>query len=346
MVVEFLHLTGLLAPNSGGWAKLKKDILANQEYLEAVGHVLGSQEHSSDTVKKAVALISPNPELFLRNWNQSAPRPENKVTALYPGHGMGLEDAQKLEESINELRLAASRLSVDEEERILPKVLEMQNYLGHKEQAQIRALKGDLEAADERLKNKNWIIENLSQELEVTKSLLGALSARYSTARLELQIIKTQHNSTSKDAEQRITELTANLQDTEAQLTNEKEISERLTGENESIKSELELSVKEREALDHKLKEAKTAISKRDDKLKRTIRQLEEEQSKREDIEKKHDKVSKINSSLEELCKTQEEAFKRKEKALEEALGELHNLKAMRDAIFNLSKSGATAGSG
>lgn len=363
LAVEFLSLVHLLVSNesssSKGWSKVKEELMSNNEVMQAVAAVLRSNEHRGCVSKKAVAIMALRPEYqFTKSPNadhqpgQTTQSQHQQRTPELADNYMSADQSLRLEQSIEQLSAAASRLTVaEEEERILPEVLQLQLYLANKEQAQIRALRGDIEAADERLRNKVWLIENLNQELKTSQHLLHLAASRYSAARAELDHIRTQHSSFSMISQTRAQELEDQLADSEQQLARHLEQAARLKDNYEQtsqelakVKAEYEVAANDRVVQAQQIKDLKMAVSKRDDKLKRTMKQLEEEQSKREEVERKVEKLEKLNQSLETLTRNQEEAFNKKEKALEETTRQLQEMKTIRDAIFNLSKG--TAGSG
>jgi len=362
LAVEFLSLVNLLVSNesssSKGWSKVKEELMSNNEVMQAVAAVLRSNEHRGCVSKKAVAIMALRPEYqFTKSPNVDhqpgqTTQSQHQRTPELADNYMSADQSLRLEQSIEQLSAAASRLTVaEEEERILPEVLQLQLYLANKEQAQIRALRGDIEAADERLRNKVWLIENLNQELKTSQHLLHLAASRYSAARAELDHIRTQHSSFSMISQTRAQELEDQLADSEQQLARHQEQAARLKDNYEQtsqelakVKAEYEVAANDRVVQAQQIKDLKMAVSKRDDKLKRTMKQLEEEQSKREEVERKVEKLEKLNQSLETLTRNQEEAFNKKEKALEETTRQLQEMKTIRDAIFNLSKG--TAGSG
>ena len=171
---------------------------------------------------------------------------------------------------------------------------------------------------------------------------------RYSAGQEELASIRTQQLTYTKDTDFKIEELTRELSRTKQHMQKEIENSAaRIAEEQENNKKMLEKMRKERDQLmtesDQKLAELKAALTKSHDKLRKTMKLLEEEQARREVVEKKNEKLEKREQSLDTLTRNQEEALNKKEKLLQDAQRELHELKTIRDAIFNLSKAGPSA---
>merc|ERR1719244_1620150 len=140
----------------------------------------------------------------------------------------------------------------------------MQAYLSQNDEVHIRNLRKQLEAADEQLKYKTWVVESLHRKLDCYKYLGNISATRYETARKECENIKLQHSATSKDAESSICQLKQKLQTTKSELDQSTEQNNKLTMEQERLSRELEREkstnlalVKEREVQDHTIKEVK-----------------------------------------------------------------------------------------
>ena len=127
------------------------------------------------------------------------------------------------------------------------------------------------------------------------------------------------------------------IENSAARIAEEQDINKKMT---EKMRQEHDQLMTES---NHKMAELKSALTKSHDKLKKTMKLLEEEQARREVVEKKNEKLEKRELSLGTLARNQEEALNKKEKLLQDAQRELHELKTIRDAIFNLSKAGPAA---
>ena len=82
-------------------------------------------------------------------------------------------------------------------------------------------------------------------------------------------------------------------------------------------------------------------ITKREEKLRKKERQLEEEMTEREKLEKEVDRLTKEVASLQSLTKRQEQALAKKDKMLQENGEELNEMRRIHEQIFNLSKKTA-----
>ncbi len=85
--------------------------------------------------------------------------------------------------------------------------------------------------------------------------------------------------------------------------------------------------------------ELAAALEKREEKLRKKDRLLEEEQSRRERTESELDAARKEIASLQALTKRQEQALAKKEKQLTDQTQEMAQLRKIHDQIFSLSKS-------
>ena len=79
-------------------------------------------------------------------------------------------------------------------------------------------------------------------------------------------------------------------------------------------------------------------VTRREEKLKKKDKLIQEETEAREKYEKKLDDAEKELTSLKQLTKRQETAIQKKDKQIQEQLEELSSSRAIQEQIFNLSK--------
>lgn len=79
-------------------------------------------------------------------------------------------------------------------------------------------------------------------------------------------------------------------------------------------------------------------LTKREEKLRKKERQIEEDLVEREKLEKEVEKLNREMSSLQSLTKGQEQALAKKDKQLQDNQEELGELRRIHEQIFNLSK--------
>ena len=85
--------------------------------------------------------------------------------------------------------------------------------------------------------------------------------------------------------------------------------------------------------------ELAVVVQKKEDKLKKKERALEEEITQKEIKDKENEELRGQCASLETLTKRLEQALAKKEKQLKESEDELKEVRRIQDQIFNLSKS-------
>ena len=79
-------------------------------------------------------------------------------------------------------------------------------------------------------------------------------------------------------------------------------------------------------------------LTKREEKLKRKEKQIQEESDVKEKQAKELDTVKQELISLKQLTKRQEQALTKKEKQIQEQAEEISSFKTIQEQIFNLSK--------
>lgn len=315
--------------------------MESEDVIASVKEALYATDLDQEVADKAVKIISGNTDKFLSKFRAAKPQLSEER------HRINVDgiDPLRLESVMEDLRLATSTRGGDS---ILSQALQLQLSLGQREQTQIKVLRSSLEASNESARNLTLVVNSLSQELEEVKLMLNLVSARYSAGQEELAGIRTQQLTFTKDTDLKIEELTRDLsrakqhvqkeiENSAARIAEEQDINKKMT---EKMRQEHDQLMTES---NHKMAELKSALTKSHDKLKKTMKLLEEEQARREVVEKKNEKLEKRELSLGTLTRNQEEALNKKEKLLQDAQRELHELKTIRDAIFNLSKASPAA---
>jgi len=79
-------------------------------------------------------------------------------------------------------------------------------------------------------------------------------------------------------------------------------------------------------------------LTKREEKLRKKERQIEDELIEREKLEKEVERLAREVTSLQNLTKGQEQALSKKDKQLLDNQDELAELRRIHEQIFNLSK--------
>lgn len=81
-----------------------------------------------------------------------------------------------------------------------------------------------------------------------------------------------------------------------------------------------------------------TTLTKREEKLKRKEKQIQDESDIKEKQAKELDTIRQELGSLKQLTKRQEQALTKKEKQIQEQAEEINSFKTIQEQIFNLSK--------
>ena len=87
-----------------------------------------------------------------------------------------------------------------------------------------------------------------------------------------------------------------------------------------------------------KFSDLQATLTKREEKLKRKEKQIQEESDIKEKQAKELETSRQEVISLKQLTKRQEEALEKKERKIQEQADENNSLKTLQEQIFNLSK--------
>ena len=168
------------------------------------------------------------------------------------------------------------------------------------ERSQTAHLMAALSAADERLAAQNLALLEREEELRSVEKLVARLVARLGATKEELEDMRSQHGELSREADITRDKLARELDDLQGQvddLTVEKQnVSEKVVkykSQVVSLTKDLEQYQENQDQLEKKLKqelkmkeEVSVKLSKKEDKLRKKERLLEEEMTNRERAEK------------------------------------------------------------
>jgi len=318
--------------------------------MEAIGQAVKESLLTEDELKNAVdIMVGTNNSALLGVSSKTPQQASGGFSVGGPEFSYTLPDySQKLQQCLEDITVATASLNVEEETRILPQVLQIQNFNRQEDRKMIRNLTASLTAAEENVRNKSWTIQSMTSQIDNLHYQLNVVGGRFAAARAENEMIRSQHDSTNIQAKDKIEQLSGQLKQTTNDLESERKQSsdaaqnyDRLKSDFVKMKTELQTLIQDREIQETALKDAKAALHKRDEKIKKDLKQMDELQTQMEKSSKKIEKLEKSNKSLETLTAGQEEALKKKDKQLEGMLKEVEELKRLRDTIFNLSKSTA-----
>jgi len=350
--VNLYSLCSSLSTATTSWTTAFNNIQTNATMMKAIAQAVKESLLGNDDIKTGVNILaaSNNSTLLAESTNSSQQQNGARFSADIAGSAefsYTLPDySQKLQQCLDDITSATARLTVEEEERILPQILEIQNFNRQEDKKIIKNLEASLAAAELNITNKTWTIQSMTSQMDNLHYQLAAVAGRFAAARAENETIRSQHDSTNVQSKGEIEKLSMELKKTtsdleaECQKTSEAADNyERLKTDFNKMKNELQTLIKDREIQETALKDAKAALHKRDEKIKKELKQMDELQTKMEKSSKKIEKLEKSNKSLETLTSGQEEALKKKDKQLEALQRENEELKRIRDTIFNLSKS-------
>merc|ERR1712098_604514 len=261
---------------------------------------------------------------------------------------LSLEQMTNIENLIENVENAMNKLELGD---VVSDVLQLADVRRGYERRQISHLNGALAAADQRLANQNLALLEREEQIRKLERIVSGLVSKHSATTEESRDIRTQHTDLSREADMTRDRLARELEDTRGHV-------EALTGEREALSEkvvkyknqvvglseDLQQYRDNQEQLEKRLKqeiklkeEVSVSLGKREEKLKKKEKQLDEEMSARERLEKETDDLKRQCSSLETLTKRQEQALSKKEKQLQDQTEEMKEMKKIQDAIFNLS---------
>jgi len=345
--VEMLMLSSILAEVDQGWRTVNGDLINDKERINLVLHAVRSPSTENQVLKKALALLN-NLDLNLDYLEAETEEDNSERSKLIEGNDLSVEQMTNIENLIENVENAVTKLEIGD---AVSDVLQLADVRRGYERRQISYLNEALGAADQRLANQNLALLEREEQIRKLERIVSGLLSRHSATTEELRDIRTQHTDLSREADMTRDRLARELEETRGHvetLTGEREaLSEKVVkykGQVVSLSEDLEQYRDNQEQLEKRLKqeikmkeEVSVSLGKREEKLKKKEKQLDEEMSARERLEKETDDLKRQCSSLETLTKRQEQALSKKEKQLQDQTEEMKEMKKIQDAIFNLS---------
>jgi len=346
--VEMLTLSSILSEVDSGWRTVNNELINDKEKVYLVLHSVRSSNTENPVLKKALTLLN-NFDLNVENLeNSDQAEDRGDRSKLLEENELSLEQMTNIENLIENVENAMNKLELGD---VVSDVLQLADVRRGYERRQISHLNGALAAADQRLANQNLALLEREEQIRKLERIVSGLVSKHSATTEELRDIRTQHTDLSREADMTRDRLARELEDTRGHV-------EALTGEREalsekvvkyknqvvSLSEDLQQYRDNQEQLEKRLKqeiklkeEVSVSLGKREEKLKKKEKQLDEEMSARERLEKETDDLKRQCSSLETLTKRQEQALSKKEKQLQDQTEEMKEMKKIQDAIFNLS---------
>eukprot|EP00095_Tigriopus_kingsejongensis_P012541 snap_masked-scaffold262_size232883-processed-gene-1.8 protein:Tk12541 transcript:snap_masked-scaffold262_size232883-processed-gene-1.8-mRNA-1 annotation:"protein cip2a" len=234
---------------------------------------------------------------------------------------------------------------------VVPEILDLGDYRLISQQRKIDSLVSSLRSADARILHQNEHISTLEAELTKTFSMLRLVLQKSHNLELDLEDVRLQFESLQEEAgdfrskaNQTIASKELEIKEMETERSKITTKAIKYKEQNETLQIAIKEHMQAEEELKQKLKnEAKSnsdltaALEKREEKLKKKERQLEDEIGQRDHLAGELETLKKECASLQTLTKRQEQALAKKDKLLADQHDELHEVRRIQEQIFNLS---------
>jgi len=350
LTTEFITLAAMLGQENN-WGKVAAELLGDKDRVQLVAEILRQENSEGSLMKKALDILNKteSPEMmFGVAKEQEAVGGEVEDQAVIP------EQLARIDSLLEGVTDAMGKMEV---EQVVGEVMQLATVRRGQEKQQLACLTEALAAADTRIAAQNTALVEREEQVRSFERVVMDLVVRLGSAKEELGDIRSQHGDLSREADCTRDKLGKELGDARQQL-------EALQGDNATLADkygrykeqvvrlteDLKQYKDNQEQLEAKLKqemrskeEVTVTLNKREDRLKKKEKQLDEEMSARERAEKENEDLRKQCASLETLSKRQEQALNKKEKLLQEQQDEVKEMRRVQDAIFNLSKTRGSA---
>jgi len=353
ITTEFLTLAHLLGEMDNNWQKVVVELMGDKSRIQLVAEVLRLKGMDGNIMKKALTILSKtdSPEtLFGISENKASPTVSWEVEdqAVVP------EQLSRIDSLMESVTNAIDKVDLD---NVVGEVLQLSTVRRGQERQQLAYLSEALASADSRIAAQNSALVERDEQIKKFEAIVTNLVTRLGASNEELDDIRAQHGDLSREADSTRDKLGKELEDAKEkleQLESDKVVLSEKYGRYKDqvgrLTEDLRQYKENQEQLEIKLKqemrgkeELAVTLSKREDRLKKKEKQLDDELSTRERLEKENDDLRKQCSSLETLSKRQEQALSKKEKLLQESQEEVKEMRRVQDAIFNLSKARGTS---
>jgi len=352
LTTVFITVASVLGEVDSNWSKVEVELMGDKDRIQLVAEILKQNNMDGNIMKKALEILkkTDSPEtMFGVIKEEETLNSEVEDIAVVP------EQLSRIDSLMDSITDAMDKLEV---ENVVGEVMQLATVRRGQEKQQLAYMSEALAAADKRISSQNTALVEREEQVRNLERLVTNLVIRLGASKEELGDIRAQHGDLSREADstrdklgRELVEAKEKLEELQGEkvvLTEKygkyKEQVVRLTEDLKQYKEnqeQLELKLKQ----EMKVKEEVTvALSKKEDRLKKKEKQLDEEMTAREKAEKECDDLRKQCASLETLSKRQEQALNKKEKLLQESQEEVKEMRRVQDAIFNLSKTrGASA---
>ena len=295
VTVEMMTLSSLLSEVDSSWRTAHAELSGDRERLHCVMELVRMEKLEAATLKKALRLLNSIEISFdildEETVDEASVKPAQTVTEPTA------QELCNIENMLESVENAVANMELDE---VMTDVLELADVRRGQERRQISHLMEALEAADSRLSHQNLALLEREDQVRRLERTVAGLVSRLTGSREEVRDMRSQHGDLSREADITRDKLSRELEEARSQvdsLTGEKEaITEKVVkykGQVVSLSQDLEQYRDNQEQLEKRLKqeiklreEVTVTLGKREEKLKKKDRLLEEEMGTRERLEK------------------------------------------------------------
>jgi len=351
LTTDFLTLASMLGEVENNWSKVVVELIGDKDRVQQVAEILKQENMEGSFMKKALNILhkTESPELMFGTVEY-----DESVAGEVEDQAVIPEQLARIDTLLEGVTEAMGKMEV---ERVVGEVMQLATIRRGQEKQQLVCMTEALAAADMRIAVQNTALVEREEQIKNMEKIIIDLVVRIGASKEELGDIRSQHGDLSREADSTRDKLGKELGDARSQL-------EELQGEKVMLvekygrykdqvvrlTEDLKQYKDNQEQLELKLKqemrgreELAVTLNKREDRLKKKEKQLDEEMTGRERADKENEDLRKQCASLETLSKRQEQALSKKEKLLQESQEETKEMRRVQDAIFNLSKTRGSA---
>jgi len=353
LTTVFITLAAVLGEVDSTWSKVVVELMGDKDRIQLVAEILKQDNMDGNLMKKALEILkkTDSPETIFRVTQEE----EETVIGKVEDQAVVPEQLSRIDSLMDSISDAMGKLEV---ENVVGEVMQLATVRRGQEKQQLAYMSEALAAADKRISSQNTALVEREEQVLNLERLVTNLVIRLGASKEELGDIRAQHGDLSREADSTRDKLGRELVEAKEkldELQGEKVVLTEKYGKYKEqvvrLTEDLKQYKENQEQLELKLKqemkgreEVTVTLSKREERLKKKEKQLDEEMTSREKAEKECDDLRKQCASLETLSKRQEQALNKKEKLLQESQEEVKEMRRVQDAIFNLSKTrGASA---
>jgi len=353
LTTVFITVAAVLGEVDSNWNKVVVELMGDKDRIQLVAEILKQDNMDGNLMKKALEILkkTDSPETMFRVTQEE----EETVIGKVEDQAVVPEQLSRIDSLMDSISDAMGKLEV---ENVVGEVMQLATVRRGQEKQQLAYMKEALAAADKRISSQNTALVEREEQVMNLDRIVTNLVIRLGATKEELGDIRAQHGDLSREADSTRDKLGRELVEAKEkldELQGEKVVLTEKYGKYKEqvvrLTEDLKQYKENQEQLELKLKqemkgreEVTVTLSKREERLKKKEKQLDEEMTSREKAEKECDDLRKQCASLETLSKRQEQALNKKEKLLQESQEEVKEMRRVQDAIFNLSKTrGASA---